>query len=108
MKLSKKDRQKFERLRVDWSEIHKAIRTSATTDRQLKSALMQKGWGIPDIRQLLSAVKRSEEIGVKKGKAINRKGKRNLNQRINPIAKINFIGRVRALQGGAPGLKSQK
>ena len=112
MKLSKKDLGNFERLKADWWEITSTISSMAKTDRHLLSALMQRGWSLPDIRRLLSKVQRSQPIGLKKANRNKRKNqgkaKRNQIQKLNPIARMSSFGRAQPIQGGAPGLKSQK
>ena len=112
MRLSRADLEKLERLKVDWLDVTKFTYPNLKSDQQLLSALMQKGWSLPDSRQLLSKVQRSKPIGLKKANRSKRrtggKAKRNLVQKLNPIARMNSIGRARPIQGGAPGLKSQK
>lgn len=112
MKLSKKDLENFERLKADWCDITKTISSMAKTDRRLLSNLVQKGWSVPEIRQLLSKIERSHQTGLKKANRNKRKTlgktKRKEIQKLNPIARMSSFGRARPIQGGAPGLKSQK
>ena len=112
MRLSKADLEKWDQLKVDWFDVTKTMYSNSQSDQQLLSALMQRGWILPDIRQLLSKVQRSKSICLKKANRSKRKArgkaKRDLNQRLNPVARMNSIGLARPVQGEAPGLKSQK
>ena len=112
MKLSRKDLENFERLKADWCDITRTISSMAKTDRHLLSTLVQRGWRLPEIRRLLSKIERSHQTDLKKANRNKRKtrdkAKRKEIQKLNPIARMSSVGRARPIQGGAPGLKSQK